>query len=154
MNKQNESFDRLEMRLKKCCPVPVSPALMSQLRNSMPMQNVQQHPSCRFYKGLMAIAATIICCFMATLWSLTKTGVQKGLGMADHPADRLTVKSSDNYFVGVRKIGIWSAPDGRAYKVVQGVTVNQTVIRNSGTGSELKMIEPQQQVLLVAMATQ
>jgi len=32
--------------------------------------------------------------------------------------------------------------------------MTQTVIQNSENGSELKMIEPQQQVLLVAMATQ
>ncbi|MEI7946343.1 MAG: hypothetical protein WCJ02_06580 [bacterium] len=154
MSKENESMDRLEKRLKKCCPAPVSPALMSQLRTCMPLQKVTKRTSFRFYKGLVAIAASVLLCFMVTLWSLNKTGLQKGLLIADQPAGRLTVKSSDNYFVGVRNVGIWSAPDGRAYKVLQGVTMNQTVIQNSENGSELKMIEPQQQVLLVAMATQ
>lgn len=154
MNNENESMDRLEKRLKKCCPAPVSPALMSQLQTCLPLQKVTQRPSSRFYKGLVAIAASVLLCFMVTLWSLNKTGLQKGLLIADQPAGRLTVKSSDNYFVGVRNVGIWSAPDGRAYKVLQGVTMNQTVIQNSSNGSELKMIEPQQQVLLVAMATQ
>ena len=154
MNRQGESLDKLEMRLKKCALAPVSPALMNRLRNSMPVQPAPQRPSFRFYKGLVAMAASVLLCFMATLWSLDKKDVQKGLRIADHPAGRLTVKSSDNYFVGVRKLGIWSAADGRAYKVVQGVTLNQTVIQNSRNGSELKMIEPQQQVLLVAMASQ
>jgi hypothetical protein len=154
MNNENEPMDRLEKRLKKCCPAPVPPELMNQLRNSMPVQPVPQRTSWRFYKGLVAIAASVLLCFMATLWSLDKKDVQKGFRVADHPASRLTVKSSDNYFVGVRKLGVWSAADGRAYKVVQGVTLNQTVIQNSRNGSELKMIEPQQQVLLVAMATQ
>jgi hypothetical protein len=154
MNNENESMDRLEKRLKKCCPAPVSPALMNQLQTCMPLQKVPQCPSFRFYKGLVAIAASVLLCFMVTLWSLNKTGLQKGLRIANPPVGRLTVKSSDNYFVGVRNVGIWSAPDGRAYKVVQGVTMNQTVIQDSGNGSELKMIEPQQQMLLVAMATQ
>ena len=154
MNNENESMDRLEKRLKKCCPAPVSPALMNQLQTCMPLQKVPQCPSFRFYKGLVAIAASVLLCFMVTLWSLNKTGFQKGLRIANPPVGRLTVKSSDNYFVGVRNVGIWSAPDGRAYKVVQGVTMNQTVIQDSGNGSELKMIEPQQQMLLVAMATQ
>ena len=154
MSKENEPMDRLEKRLKKCCPAPISPALMNQLRTCMPIQNETRRPSFLFYKGLVAIAASVLLCFMATLWSLNKTGMQKGLRIADHPASRLMVKSSDNYFVGVRNLGIWSAPNGRAYKVVQGVTMNQTVIHDSGNGSELKMIEPQQQVLLVAMATQ
>lgn len=154
MNKQSEPLEMLEIRLKKYRPVPVSLTLMSQLCVCMPMQNVQQRPSVRFYKGLVAIAASVLLCFMVTLWSLNKTGLQKGVRIADHPAGRLTVKSSDKYFVGVRNVGIWSAPDGRAYKVVQGVTMNQTVIQDSGNGSELKMFEPQQQVLLVAMATQ
>ena len=154
MNKENEPMDSFERRLKKCCPAPVSPALMNRLRTCMPMQQVPQRPFRRFYKAVMAIAATVILGFLLTLWSLDKTGMQKGLRIADHPAGRLTVKSSDNYFVGARNVGIWSAPDGRAFKVVQGVTLNQTVIQDSGNGSELKMIEPQQQVLLVAMATQ
>jgi hypothetical protein len=154
MSKENEPLDRLEKRLKRCCPAPVSPARMNQLRACMPMQHVPQRPYFRVYKGLVAIAASVLLCFMATLWSLNKTGLQKRLLIADHPGGRLTVKSSDNYFVGVRNVGIWSAPDGRAYKVLQGVTMNQTVIQNSENGSELKMIEPQQQVLLVAMATQ
>jgi hypothetical protein len=154
MSKENEPLDSLEKRLKKCCTAPVSPALMNQLRTCMPLQKVTQCPSRRFYKGLVAIAASVLLCFMVALWSLNKTGLQKGLRIVDHPVGRLTVKSSDNYFVGVRNVGIWSAPDGRAYKVLQGVTMNQTVIQNSDNGSELKMIEPQQQVLLVAMATQ
>jgi hypothetical protein len=154
MNNENEPMDKLEKRLKKCCPVPVSPALMGQLRNSMPVQPRPQRPSWRFYRGLLAIAATVIFCLMVSLWSLNKKAVQTGVARAPLPADRLTVKSADTYFVGVRKLGIWSAADGRAYKVVQGVTLNQTVIQNSRNGSELKMIEPQQQVLLVAMATQ
>jgi hypothetical protein len=154
MSNENESMDRLEKRLKGCCPSPVSPALMNQLRTCMPQQKVAQRRPFRFYKALMAIAATVILGFGVTLWSLNITGVQKGLHIVDHPAGRLTVKSSDNYFVGVRNVGIWSAPDGRAYKVVQGVSLNQTVVQNSDNGSELKMIEPQQQVLLVAMATQ
>lgn len=154
MSKENEPLDRLEKRLKRCCPAPVSPARMNQLRACMPMHHVPQRPSFRFYKGLVAIAASVLLCFMVTLWSLNKTGLQKRLLIADHPGGRLTVKSSDNYFVGVRNVGIWSAPDGRAYKVLQGVTMTQTVIQNSENGSELKMIEPQQQVLLVAMATQ
>jgi len=154
MSNENESMDRLEKRLKRCCPSPVSPALMNQLRTCMPLQRAPQRPSRRFYKALMAIAATVILGFGVTLWSLNITGVQKGFRIVDQPAGRLTVKSSDNYFVGVRNVGIWSAPDGRAYKVVQGVSLNQTVVQNSDNGSELKMIEPQQQVLLVAMATQ
>lgn len=159
MNSENESMNRLEKRLKKCCPAPVSPALMDQLRSCMPAPNAQKRPSFQLSIRLLAIAATVIFCVLATLWSLDKQAgksvvVQKTSDRDRHPANRLTVKSADKYFVGVRNVGIWSAPDGRAYKVLQGVTMNQTVIRNSDTGSELKMIEPQQQVLLVAMATQ
>jgi len=159
MNNENEPMDRLEKRLKKCCPAPVSPLLMDQLRSCMPARNAQKRPSLRLSKGLMALAATVILCFMATLWSLYKkdrqSAVIQEISRSEHPAaSRLSVKSSDKYFVGVRNVGVWSAADGRAYKVLQGVTMNQTVIQNPDNGSELKMIEPQQQVLLVAMATQ
>ena len=159
MNNENDPIDSLEKRLKKCCPSPVSPALMGQLRSCMPAQNPQKRPSFHSSIRLLAIAATVTICVLATLWSLDKQGVQPGMVQKTsntnrHPANRLAVKSADKYLVGVRNVGIWSAPDGRAYKVLQGITMNQTVIRNPDTGSELKMIEPQQQVLLVAMATQ
>lgn len=158
MNKQRETEDRLEKRLRGCRPAPVPPAVMSSLRSCLPPQKVQPRSACRFSKGLMAIAATGLLCFFVPLLMVKQKrecpAAQQGTFSGKPLANRLTVKSSDNYFLGVRNVGIWSAPDGRAYKVVQGVAVNQTVIKNSETGSELKMIEPQQRVLLLAMSTQ
>lgn len=159
MNNTNETEDRIETRLKKLRPAPVSPALMKQLRQCKPQPQKQSRFHFFLNKGLLIVAAAVVICLMAVVLSLNQKTAHPKRVQADHrsrhlSAGRMTVKSSDRYLLGMREVGIWSAPDGRAYKVVQGVSMNQTVLQDSGNGSELKMIEPQQRVLLLAMATQ
>lgn len=161
MNEHDKALALLEARLSKLRPSPVPKKQMESLRRCVPAREVAPRTGFIFsYWRGVAIAATLALLGGAALVSLMRTGgdahtvTGRVEGDQSFLDNRMVRISSDQYLIGVRKLGVWSSPDGTAYRVLQGVSMNQTVFQDDVEGTELKLLKPQQRVLLMAMATQ
>jgi hypothetical protein len=55
--------------------------------------------------------------------------------------------------LAAREVGIYRSPDGKPYRVVQGVGVGQRIWKDAETGEVQTQTFPQQQILLVSLNT-
>ena len=147
MNLDDDSFQALENRLRAHRPAPLPPELMARLRAARPApRRVIAFP---LLWTAAAAAAAIVTCTLA----FHRPPPRPAPLARTAPADGLTT-TSNQYLVGARKVGVWSAPDGHAYQVVQCLAVNRSVWRQPDGGERVELLEPQQRVLLLAMGTQ
>lgn len=158
--KMQDDLETFEVRLKKLRPSPLSPDVMRRLQACRPKER-KRATTARFLVAAVTMAATALLLLAGVLLALkaTSSDDRGTLGRKEGPKqvavdDQMVIKSTERYLIGARPVGVWSSPNGRAYKVVQGMAMNQTVFRHPGNGAELKMIEPQQRVLLVALSPQ
>lgn len=157
MNCDDDKTGAWEARLKSLRPAPVPPGLMARLRAACPQPAAQPRCGARFplaWAAAAAAAVLLVCVLMPS-----RPVPQRQTGAAPVPAGEgtsadLTAAPSQGYIVGARSAGVWRAPDGRAYRVIQCLAVNQTVVGRSDQGAQVELLEPRQRVLLLAMKSQ
>ncbi len=153
----NDPVGALEARLKSLRPAAVPPDLMERLRAVRPQPGVQPQRGARFPLAWAAAAAAAV--LLAGVFALCHAVPQRQTRASSAPAGvsasaGLTALPSQDYIVGARRAGVWRSPDGRAYRVIQCLAVNQTVVGHPGGGAQVELREPRQRVLLLAMKNQ
>jgi hypothetical protein len=147
--------EALEQRLARLQPAPVSAELMARLLAARPRSGGGGRRARRLWIVLAAAAALAVC--VSVLRDSGTPGVHPECA---EPAaeggvpDDLTADTQRERLLGARDAGRWRAPDGRIYKVIHCLSVDQSLWRNSASEVKLELLRPKQRVLLLAMGTQ
>lgn len=153
MNSDDEKFEQVLRALKPSAP---SPDLMARLRNTLPVAKahapklvVRRANILELVVPLAAAATVIIGLAIYFTASLRNAPPSQIVSAAKPEISGRPVQTTD-CVLGAREIGIVRAPNGRPYRVVQGIGIGQQVWEDD-SGKRSTRTFPQQQVLLVSM---
>ncbi len=151
MNGGDEEWGALEARLSRLRPAAVPAEVMARLRAIPEGAAAGWRPARLALSALAAAAAAAIALAGHFLW--------RGGGVAAVPyegcaAAAVTSRTTRGQVVDARDAGVWYADDGRAYRVVRCVAVDETVLSGARQAAQVRVLEPRQQLLLVAMKSQ
>jgi len=98
----------------------------------------------------VAGAAVLVCVWHVS--EANRPAAMPGAALPDATTALRPVQFND-CLLGARDLGIYRAPDGRAWRVVQGIGMGQKVWEEAASGRQVKQLYPQQQLLLVGLNT-
>lgn len=153
MNDADEKIAELEARLRRLRPASVPPELMARLRAAAPASAPAPARAARFPRLWAAAAAALVACAGLFSWVRGPRPAPPP-GAAAAAVAELEAESPREVLVGARQAGIWTAPDGRLYRVVQCLSMSRTVLHEPGKGAQVDVLEPRPRVVLLAMGSQ
>jgi hypothetical protein len=147
MNPDDEKFEALLRQVKPAAP---SAEFLERLRATRPA--VPAKPArpniIRFIIPLAAAAALVI---GLTLYFSDNTSAPTMAASAVAQSATVRPVQQTDCVLGAREVGIFRAPDGRPYRVVQSVGIGSETWEDTATGERKTRTFAQQQVLLVSM---
>lgn len=144
MNTDDEKFEALLRQVKPAAP---SAELLERLRATRPAAPARPN-IIRFILPLAAAAALVI---GLTLHFSDNTSAPTKTEPAVAQSATVRPVQQTDCVLGAREVGIFRAPDGRPYRVVQSVGIGSETWEDTATGERKTRTFPQQQVLLVSM---
>lgn len=136
-----------EQRLQQLRPAEPRPEVRTRLENiAVPARPQRTWIAALRIAAPLAAAAALV---LAAVWS--RPAPQKT--SAPVVATPEPVGSPAECLLGARELGIYHAPDGRPYRIVQGIAMSQEAWRDPADGRLLTRAVPQQKLLLVSMAS-
>lgn len=149
----NNDIEQFEKRLKSLTPAPPSAALLEQLAATRPAPAMPAPHGTDWRAWFVKIAiplAAAACAAIAVRHFLMN---QRPLAGPIVIETRFRPVEGADYLVTGREIGVYHAPDGRAYRLLQCLGVNRQVWENVADKTRVEYAYPEQRLLLVSMKT-
>ena len=148
MNTFEPPIDPLEERLRQVAPTPPSAALLARLTTTRPATVVHRRTVWWWRVAVPLAAAAAIVMVVRMVW----IAPHKTVGPVVFE-DRFRPVEREEYVFGGRELGIYHAPDGRAYRLVETLGVNRQVWENVADRTRVEHAFPEQRLALVSMKT-
>ena len=147
--------EALEERLARLQPAPVPPELMARLCavRTRAVDARRRTRTLWIVRAAAAAAVVALALFInggRSRMDAARTADRTDLGRSGN----VTADLRQERFLGAREAGRWTAPDGRVYKVIHCLSVDQATWQDFGRDMTVELFKPKQRVLLLAMSDQ
>jgi hypothetical protein len=175
----NMDHDPFEEKLRQIKPITPSPELMARLRATRPApapawgwgallhrvlgprRDETPLPALAWdwrtilLRVVSPLAVTMLVALAVVFHFLGRGGSSRNVGTPGVKPITVQMRPVEEQecILGARELGVYCAPDGQVYRVVQCVEVNRQVWANTANGTRIEHAVPQQRVLLVSMNT-
>jgi len=140
MNKPDMDIEALEQRLRRVSPAKPSDALMARLQAARPVVRRTWRMS---HAWPLATAATLCMAVGLAMYHRLTTRAQPAVVSSLKPLE------SADYLLGGRELGLYNAPNGQVYRIVQCVGIHRQAWKNESTS--ITCNTPEQRLLLIPM---